>query len=57
MGNEIIKFRLSDHGLRNALILGTKADIWRVDCIGEGAFREAVRVEITYYLVYHSDAT
>ncbi|KAG9315843.1 hypothetical protein JVU11DRAFT_3492 [Chiua virens] len=27
--------------VRNAIILGTKADIWRVDCIGEGAFRNA----------------
>lgn len=27
--------------IRNALILGTRTDIWRVDCIGEGAFRHA----------------
>ncbi|KAG2147491.1 uncharacterized protein EDB93DRAFT_1147631 [Suillus bovinus] len=27
--------------VRNALILGTRTDIWRVDCIGEGAFRHA----------------
>ncbi|KAG2066328.1 hypothetical protein BDR04DRAFT_1106894 [Suillus decipiens] len=27
--------------VRNASILGTRADIWRVDCIGEGAFRHA----------------
>lgn len=26
----------------NALILGTRTDIWRVDYIGEGAFRHAV---------------
>ncbi|KAG8214538.1 hypothetical protein J3R82DRAFT_9599 [Butyriboletus roseoflavus] len=25
--------------VRNAIVLGTKPDIWRVDCIGEGAFR------------------
>ncbi|KAH7885431.1 hypothetical protein F5I97DRAFT_2033493 [Phlebopus sp. FC_14] len=27
--------------VRNAIIFGTKTDIWRVDCIGEGAFRHA----------------
>ncbi|OJA17766.1 hypothetical protein AZE42_04869 [Rhizopogon vesiculosus] len=27
--------------VRNELILGTRTDIWRVDCIGEGAFRHA----------------
>ncbi|KAJ7601205.1 hypothetical protein C8J56DRAFT_912438 [Mycena floridula] len=27
--------------VRNELILGTKTDIWRVDCIGEGSFRHA----------------
>lgn len=27
------------------MVFGTKTDIWRVDCIGEGAFRNAVRVE------------
>ncbi|KAF9220888.1 hypothetical protein BS17DRAFT_713182 [Gyrodon lividus] len=27
--------------VRNAVVLGTKTDIWRVDCIGEGAFRHA----------------
>ncbi|KAG1855890.1 hypothetical protein C8R48DRAFT_749288 [Suillus tomentosus] len=27
--------------VRNALILGTRTDIWRVDYIGEGAFRHA----------------
>lgn len=27
---------------RNALIVGTRTDILRVDCIGEGAFRHAV---------------
>lgn len=36
---------LSDHGFSNTLVLGTKSDIWRVDCIGEGAFRDAVCVE------------
>ncbi|KAK7468922.1 hypothetical protein VKT23_003418 [Stygiomarasmius scandens] len=25
--------------VRNELVLGTKADMWRVDCIGEGTFR------------------
>ncbi|KAH7927817.1 hypothetical protein BV22DRAFT_1060350 [Leucogyrophana mollusca] len=25
----------------NAVVMGTKTDIWRVDCIGEGAFRHA----------------
>ncbi|KAL4064166.1 hypothetical protein V8B97DRAFT_1988871 [Scleroderma yunnanense] len=25
--------------VRNAVVLGTKTDIWRVDCIGEGAFK------------------
>ncbi|KAN0087511.1 hypothetical protein V8E55_006132 [Tylopilus felleus] len=25
--------------VRNAVVFGTKADIWRVDCIGEGAFK------------------
>lgn len=37
--------RHSDRGSSNAMILGTKPDIWRVDCIGEGAFRNAVRAE------------
>ncbi|KAF9242652.1 hypothetical protein BU15DRAFT_86833 [Melanogaster broomeanus] len=27
--------------VRNAIVLGTKTDIWRTDCIGEGAFRHA----------------
>ncbi|KAF8555747.1 hypothetical protein OG21DRAFT_1483672 [Imleria badia] len=27
--------------VRNAVIFGTKADIWRVDCIGEGVFRNS----------------
>ncbi|KIJ17626.1 hypothetical protein PAXINDRAFT_167632 [Paxillus involutus ATCC 200175] len=27
--------------VRNAMVLGTKTDIWRVDCIGEGAFKYA----------------
>ncbi|KAI9573658.1 hypothetical protein HD554DRAFT_2202309 [Boletus coccyginus] len=27
--------------VRNAIVLGTKTDIWRVGCIGEGAFRNA----------------
>ncbi|KAH0831996.1 hypothetical protein J3R83DRAFT_12899 [Lanmaoa asiatica] len=27
--------------VRNSIIFGTKPDIWRVDCIGEGAFRNA----------------
>jgi len=27
--------------VRNAIVSGTKADIWRVDCIGEGVFRNA----------------
>lgn len=37
--------RHSDHGCSNAIILGSKPDIWRVDCIGEGAFRNAVCIE------------
>lgn len=41
----MIKSRHPDHGSRNAVVFGTKADIWRVDCIGEGAFRNAVRTE------------
>lgn len=28
---------------RNSLVLGTKTDIWRVDTIGEGEFKHAVR--------------
>jgi len=27
--------------VRNEMILGTRTDIWRVDCIGEGAFKHA----------------
>jgi hypothetical protein len=27
--------------VRNAMVLGTKTDIWKTDCIGEGAFRHA----------------
>lgn len=34
-----------DDGSSNAIVFGTKPDIWRVDCIGEGAFRNVVRIE------------
>ncbi|KAG5341087.1 hypothetical protein C0989_011679 [Termitomyces sp. Mn162] len=31
--------RQSTVDVRNAVIAGTKTDIWRIDCIGEGSFR------------------
>jgi hypothetical protein len=31
--------RQSAVDVRNALILGTKTDIWRIDCIGDGSFK------------------
>lgn len=34
-------FRQTSVDVRNAVVLGTRTDIWRVDCIGEGAFRHA----------------
>ena len=36
------KSRHLDRSSSNAIIFGTKTDMWRVDCIGEGAFRNTV---------------
>lgn len=34
--------RVESH--RNKVIMGAKTDIWRVDCIGQGTFKHAVRL-------------
>lgn len=37
---------------RNAVIEGVKTDIWRIDCIGEGTFKHAVRDALRSFSVF-----